>query len=48
MGIFDEEIVPLLERTPGIRAVTLFEELMRDKVEEKREVLLMEDDDIPF
>ena len=28
-GIFDEEIVPLLEHTPGIRAVALFEELMR-------------------
>ena len=28
-GIFDEEIVPLLEHTPDIRAVALFEELMR-------------------
>ena len=28
-GIFDEEIVPLLEQTPGLRAVALFEELMR-------------------
>ena len=28
-GIFEEEIVPLLEQTPGIRAVALFEELMR-------------------
>ena len=28
-GIFKEEIVPLPEQTPGIRAVALFEELMR-------------------
>ena len=28
-GIFDEEIVPLLAQTPGLRAVALFEELMR-------------------
>ena len=28
-GIFDEEIVPLLEQSPGLRAVALFEELMR-------------------
>ncbi len=28
-GIFDEEIVPLLEQTPGLRTVALFEELMR-------------------
>ena len=28
-GIFDEEIVPLLEATPDIRAVALYEELMR-------------------
>ena len=28
-GIFDEEIVPVLEATPGIRAVALFEELRR-------------------
>ncbi len=28
-GIFEEEIVPLLEQTPGIRAVALFGELMR-------------------
>ena len=28
-GIFDEELVPLLERTPDLRAVALFEELMR-------------------
>lgn len=28
-GIFDEEIVPLLEATPGLRPVALYEELMR-------------------
>ena len=28
-GIFDEEVVPVLEATPGIRAVALFEELRR-------------------
>ena len=28
-GIFEEEIVPLLEQTPGIRAVALFGELIR-------------------
>ena len=28
-GIFDEELVPLLEETPGLRPVALFEELMR-------------------
>ena len=28
-GIFDEEVVPMLERAPGLRAVTIFEELMR-------------------
>ena len=28
-GIFDEEIVPMLKRTPGLRAVALYEELMR-------------------
>ena len=28
-GIFDEEIVPLLEASPGVRTVALFEELMR-------------------
>jgi len=28
-GIFDEEVVPMLERTPGLRSVTIFEELMR-------------------
>ena len=28
-GIFNEEIVPVLEQTPGIRAVALFGELMR-------------------
>ena len=27
-GIFDEEVVPMLERTPGLRSVTIFEELM--------------------
>lgn len=28
-GIFDEEIVPLLEANPGLRAVALYEEMMR-------------------
>jgi len=28
-GIFDEEVVPVLENAPGVRAVTIFEELMR-------------------
>ena len=28
-GIFDEEIVPLLEAAPGIRAVAVFEEMQR-------------------
>ena len=28
-GIFDEEIVPLLEASPGLRAVALYEEMMR-------------------
>lgn len=28
-GIFDEEVVPMLERAPGLRPVTIFEELMR-------------------
>ena len=28
-GIFDEELVPMLEQTPGIRTVALFQELMR-------------------
>ena len=28
-GIFEEELVPLLEQTPGLRAVALFGELMR-------------------
>ena len=28
-GIFEEELVPLLEETPGLRPVALFEELMR-------------------
>lgn len=28
-GIFDEEIVPLLKNAPGLRAVALFEELLR-------------------
>ena len=28
-GIFDEDVVPILERTPGIRAVALFDELLR-------------------
>jgi len=28
-GIFDEEVVPMLENAPGVRAVTIFEELMR-------------------
>jgi hypothetical protein len=28
-GIFEQEIVPLLEETPGLRAVALFEELMQ-------------------
>jgi len=28
-GIFDEQIVPLLEQSPGIRPVALYEELMR-------------------
>lgn len=29
VGIFDEEVVPILERTPEIRAVALFDELLR-------------------
>ena len=28
-GIFDEEVVPMLEHTPHLRAVTIFEELLR-------------------
>jgi len=28
-GIFDEEVVPMLENAPGVRSVTIFEELMR-------------------
>ena len=28
-GIFEEEIVPLLEASPGLRAVALYEEMMR-------------------
>ena len=28
-GIFDEEVVPMLEHTPRLRAVTIFEELLR-------------------
>lgn len=28
-GIFEEEIVPLLQATPGLRAVALYEEMMR-------------------
>jgi hypothetical protein len=28
-GIFDEEVVPMLEASPGLRAVALFEEMMR-------------------
>jgi len=28
-GIFDEEVVPMLENAPSVRAVTIFEELMR-------------------
>ena len=28
-GIFDEEVVPLLQQTPDLRAVTIFEELLR-------------------
>ena len=28
-GIFEEEVVPLLEASPGLRAVALFEEMMR-------------------
>ena len=28
-GIFDEEVVPMLESAPGLRAVTIFEELRR-------------------
>ena len=28
-GIFEEEIVPLLEANPGLRAVALYEEMMR-------------------
>lgn len=28
-GIFDEEVVPMLESAPGVRSVTIFEELMR-------------------
>ena len=32
-GVFDEEIVPLLEATPDIRTVALYEELMRRRPE---------------
>ncbi|MEQ9005935.1 MAG: IS21 family transposase [Pseudomonadales bacterium] len=28
-GIFDEEVVPMLEGAPGVRSVTIFEELIR-------------------
>ena len=28
-GIFDEEVVPMLVAAPGLRSVTLYEELMR-------------------
>ena len=28
-GIFDREVIPLLKRTPQLRAVTIFEELLR-------------------
>ncbi len=28
-GIFDQEIVPILERTPTVRAAALYEEMMR-------------------
>ena len=28
-GIFDQEVIPLLKRTPQLRAVTIFEELLR-------------------
>lgn len=28
-GIFDEEVVPMLKASPGLRAVTIFEELLR-------------------
>lgn len=28
-GIFDEEVVPMLEAAPGLRPVAVFEELMR-------------------
>ncbi|UUP20010.1 hypothetical protein NTH_04525 (plasmid) [Nitratireductor thuwali] len=30
-GIFDHEVVPLLKAAPGIRPVTIFEEMMRRK-----------------
>ena len=35
-GIFDEEVVPLLQQTPDLRAVTIFEELLRRHPEHRR------------
>ena len=37
-GIFEEEIVPLLEANPGLRAVALYEEMMRRHPELRRGV----------
>jgi len=37
-GIFDEEVVPMLKSAPGIRAVTIFEELMRRHPELTRKI----------
>ena len=28
-GIFDEEVVPMLQSAPGLRAVAIYEELLR-------------------
>ncbi len=38
VGIFDEEVVPMLEASPGLRAVALFEEMMRRHPELRPEV----------
>lgn len=32
-GIFDEEVVPMLQNTPGLRSVAIFEELLRRRPE---------------
>lgn len=29
LGIFDEQVVPLLQATPGLRSVAIFQELQR-------------------